>query len=62
MIVHNAKEIRLPPFKVRKMMLGRHQVYPKIYLEINRECLWLTEENNYTEIVEIKSNTNWKIY
>lgn len=63
MLLRDAKEIRHPPHKVRKIMVGRQEVWPLTgkYLDVEPEHIWLTEANNFTEIVDIKSNTNWKI-
>lgn len=30
------------------------------YVRVEPKFIWLTESNNYTEIVEVFSNTDWK--
>lgn len=63
MILNNAKELKLGTTDVIKAYVGDIMVYPseQKYLELNPTTIWLTEANNYTEFVEVISNTKWKV-
>lgn len=63
MIINNAKNISLGKRPVKRIMLGGVQVWPMgdKYLEVSPKTIWLTEANDFTEIVNIVSNTQWSI-
>lgn len=63
MIVNNAKNILLGKKQVKKILLGSVQIWPQgdRFLNLNPDIIWLTEANNNTEIVNIVSNTQWRV-
>lgn len=63
MVFNNAKKIMLGSLLISRVYVGGTMVYPfeRKFLELNPKNLWLTEENDYTELVEVISNTRWKI-
>lgn len=63
MIVNNAENVKLGKRPVKKIMLGSVQVWPMgdRFLEVSPKTIWLTEANNFTEIVNIVSNTQWSV-
>lgn len=48
---------------VLRVYVGNVMIWPweKKYLEVKPTTIWLTEANNFTEYVEIVSNTRWKV-
>lgn len=63
MVLNEAKDIRLGTMPVSRVYLGDELVWSsgEKHLSVSPTTIWLTEENDYTDFVEVISNTNWKI-
>ena len=63
MVLNEAKDIRLGTMPVSRVYLGDELVWSsdEKHLSVSPMTIWLTEENDYTDFVEVISNTNWKI-
>lgn len=49
--------------EVLRAYVGDVLVWPlqQRYLEVSPTTIWLTEANNFTEFVEVISNTKWNV-
>lgn len=63
MILNEAVNIKLGSRKVQRIYVGTASVWPgdNKFLDLDPEMIWLTEANDYTDYVEIISNTSWNI-
>lgn len=63
MILNEAVNIKLGSRQVQRVYVGTISVWPgeHKFLDIDPDMIWLTEANDYTDSVEIISNTSWNI-
>lgn len=49
--------------EVSKILLGDVIVWMKenLFINLNPTILWLTEANNFSDIVNVLSNTDWEV-
>lgn len=63
MVLNDAKGLKQGSTDVIRAYVGDTLVYPseQKYLKVKPTTIWLTEANNFTEDVEVISNTRWNV-